>query len=148
MKQLLIWVGVGIFLILAILYFDRISSVFENTLTPVFNKSVGIKVFYPKANETISTPFLIEGEALGSWYFEGSFPINLVNENGDVLATGVAKAKSNWMVNDFVPFESRFDYEGGGSGPASFIFSRDNPSGISEYDRSYNLPIIINTPNI
>ena len=38
-----------------------------------------IRVFSPVENQEITSPLTIEGEAVGNWFFEASFPVFLVN---------------------------------------------------------------------
>jgi len=94
-----------------------------------------------KANQIIESPLKIEGEARGNWYFEGDFPVKLVNKNGDVLAQGIARALSDWMTTDFVPFELVLNFNPGEAGEGTIIFEKDNPSGLPENDDAYELPV-------
>lgn len=52
-----------------------------------------IQVDAPVANATITSPLTITGKARGGWYFEASFPVELKNAGGTVIATGVAQAQ-------------------------------------------------------
>ena len=64
-----------------------------------------ISVSIPKPSQVVRSPLSIEGEARGNWYFEASFPIKLIDADGRELAQGIAQAKSDWMTENFVPFE-------------------------------------------
>jgi len=93
--------------------------------------------------QKISSPLEITGEAKGTWFFEASFPVFLVNWDGLIIAQGVAQAKDNWMTEDFVPFEVELkfikpDYKDNGA----LIFKKDNPSGLSQNDAAYEMPIL------
>lgn len=101
-----------------------------------------------RPGQTISSPLSLTGEARGYWFFEGDFPIVLVNWNGLIIGEGLAQAQSDWMTVDFVPFvaEIRFtkptnptnqDYARRGA----IIFQKSNPSGLSTHDSAYELPI-------
>lgn len=80
---------------------------------------------------TIKSPVTIEGKARGSWYFEGSFPIKLVDENKKVIGTTTAKAKGEWTTNDFVPFTAALTFKPNKlHGFATLILEKDNPSGL------------------
>src|SRR5476651_630333 len=43
-------------------------------------------------NEDLVSPLTVTGEARGSWYFEGSFPVLLLDANGKELSHTTAKA--------------------------------------------------------
>ncbi|MGB7842382.1 MAG: Gmad2 immunoglobulin-like domain-containing protein [Salinimicrobium sp.] len=81
------------------------------------------------------------GRARGSWFFEADFPLEIVNENGKVLAKSYATAQGNWMTNKFVPFSAEVEFEAAGAVKGSLILRRANASGLPENDRSYRLPV-------
>lgn len=106
-----------------------------------------IRVTRPRLNEEIISPLSIEGEARGTWFFEASFPIELTDKDGRIIAEGHAEALSNWMTEDFVPFRAVLEFSAsGGKTPmygerGTLILRKDNPSGISEHDDSLEIPI-------
>jgi len=109
-----------------------------------------IKVSKPQANETLSGTIEIEGEARGFWYFEASFPIQLIDENGNLLVQTIAQAQSdpatgevNWMTENFVPFKARIEAPLDFFGNAFLIFKKDNPSGLPENEEQIQIPIKI-----
>jgi putative hemolysin len=98
--------------------------------------------------DKITSPLKITGEARGGWFFEASFPINLVDWDGRIIAVGIASTKADWMNNNFLPFEAELtftkpanptnqDYASKGT----IIFKADNPSGLSKNDKAYELPV-------
>ena len=101
-----------------------------------------IKVSKPGLNDSISTPLEIEGEARGSWFFEASFPVELLNEKGEVIASGIAQAQSDWMTENFVPFKAKIDFLPSLSGKGTLVLKKDNPSGLPEYDEQAEIPIV------
>jgi hypothetical protein len=100
-----------------------------------------IRLNYPEANMIVSTPLKIEGEARGSWFFEGSFPIKLIGEDGGVIAQGIAEAESDWMSDDFVHFKADLSFNSGASVIGMLILQNDNPSGLPEYDKQFGVPV-------
>ena len=44
-----------------------------------------IKVSAPLQNDVVNSPLKVSGEAKGSWFFEGSFPISLKDSDGNIL---------------------------------------------------------------
>lgn len=115
---------------------------FQKTGEQVEDKSDLIKVSSPKPNEKIRTPLKIAGEARGTWFFEASFPIKLLDENGSLITIVVAQAKEDWMTENFVPFEATMNFPPSLSGKGTLIFKKDNPSGLPEFDDELRMPII------
>jgi len=84
--------------------------------------------------------FTVTGEARGMWYFEGSFPVEVLGKDGKVIAQAPASAITDWMTEEFVPFRVTLDV-GSYSGPATLVLKRDNPSSLPENDASLSVPI-------
>ncbi len=103
-----------------------------------------IQVFEPQANQEISTPVLIKGQARGYWFFEASFPVEVLDENHNTLATGIATAQGDWMTNDFVPFTVSIDFQRPMSKNGYLLLKKDNPSGDPSNDDQLILPIVFN----
>lgn len=102
-----------------------------------------IKVNAPQPFAFISSPLEISGEAKGKWYFEGSFPVSLVDWDGRIIAEGFAQAQSDWMSEDFVKFKATLNF----AKPAVYnngalILKKDNPSGLPENDAALEIPVI------
>jgi hypothetical protein len=104
-----------------------------------------IDVTKPEANETIKSPLEVEGRALGNWFFEGSFPIKLIGEDGKTLAQGIVQAQGDWMTAGFVPFKAKLDFDAGSSTIGMLIFQNDNPSGLPEKEKQFGLPVRFNS---
>src|SRR5258708_1823003 len=73
------------------------------TSTPL---SAHVKVTSPKKNETVGKIFTVEGEAPGPWYFEATFPVQVRNADGDLLANAPAQAQGEWMTDKLVAFKA------------------------------------------
>lgn len=101
-----------------------------------------IKVDQPLPNQDISSPLKIKGKAKGYWFFEGSAPVKLVDNDHNNLATGYVTAKGEWMTNEFVPFEGEVLFQAPDDERGYLIFSRANASGKPEHDRVYRLPVL------
>lgn len=102
-----------------------------------------IKVTSPRANQTVQSPLTIKGEAKGFWFFEASFPVKILDEGGNVLGQGIAQAKSDWMTEDFVPFEAIIDFEAPATEKGFLVLRKDNPSGLPEHDEEFRIPIVL-----
>lgn len=99
----------------------------------------------PRNGQTITSPVTISGKAKGNWYFEASFPISLTDLNGTVLATGIAKAQSDWMTTEYVPFTATLTFRTPPSttGPTYgyVVLKKDNPSGDPQFDKSVSIKV-------
>lgn len=100
----------------------------------------------PSSGASISSPLKISGKARGNWFFEGSFPVILVNWDGKIVANSIAEANGDWMTTDFVPFEATLEFtkpeENNNRG--AIILKKDNPSGESRLDDALEIPIYFN----
>lgn len=112
------------------------------------NSDDRIRVTNIEASETITSPLVVEGEARGTWYFEATFPVILVDWHGLIIAEGYAQADGSWMTEDFVPFtaELNFDspYQTGDPDymqNGTLILQKANPSGLPENDAAVEIPI-------
>lgn len=105
--------------------------------------SARVIVSSPAKNTTVGSRFEVKGEAPGNWFFEASFPIQVRDNDGNVIARTHASALGDWMTTDQVSFSSTINIEGGYTGPATLILMRDNPSGLPEHDDALEIPISI-----
>jgi hypothetical protein len=112
------------------------------TPAPVQN-DVGITVDSPVAMQQISGVAQITGQARGSWYFEGSFPIILLDGNSNEVAYGIATAEDEWMTEAYVPFAGEIDTTGLAAGTYFVMLKKDNPSGEPQNDGQTVFPIMV-----
>lgn len=113
-----------------------------------------IRLDTPRPNQVVSSPLVIRGQARGYWFFEASFPVVLTNWDGLIIAEGIATAQSEWMTEEFVPFEATLEFivdENSYSNKGTLILRKDNPSGLPEYDDALEIPVVFaratgNTP--
>jgi hypothetical protein len=105
-----------------------------------------IQVTTPVANDIIdpSKPLTISGRARGDWYFEASFPVKLVDANGNILSQSSIQTSENWMTEDFVPFEKQLQFSKPTTLTGELILHNDNPSGLSSNDRELRIPLKFN----
>ena len=130
MKKIIVAVIVLILVVILGFIFYRASAKPEPT---IYKDLVFIST--PLAEEEITSPVVIKGEARGTWYFEATFPVVLVNWNGLIIAEGYATAQNDWMTEDFVPFEAVLEFEKPEYGErGAIILQKSNPSGLSEHD--------------
>ena len=113
----------------------------KETETTAKDISEQIKVTKPQPNQVIQSPLTIEGEARGTWFFEATFPVKLLDANGDVIATHFAQAQDDWMTEDFVPFKAQIEFEKPATDTGLLILEKDNPSGLPENDAKIEIPV-------
>jgi len=103
-----------------------------------------IIVLSPKAGDNISSPLAISGQAKGSWFFEATAPVDLVDWDGRIIASGYITAQADWMTEEFVDFtgELVFDNSGAIYPRGALILRADNPSGLPQFDRAVEIPIM------
>lgn len=65
-----------------------------------------VQVSAPIPRAEVQDPVTVTGEARGYWYFEGTFPVLLIDSSGYTVGEGVARAQDDWMTTNFVPFEA------------------------------------------
>ncbi len=103
-----------------------------------------VVVTTPGPNQIITSPIKITGKAKGNWFFEASFPIKLRDSNGKILAVGTAKAQGDWQTADYVEFSASLIFKTPTTTEGSLEFSKDNPSGLPEFEKSFFLPVKFN----
>lgn len=100
-----------------------------------------IRVESPGPGVSASSPLKITGQARGTWFFEGDFPILIVDSEGNELGRGFGTAEGEWMTEDFVPFTASVDFTSPTTTKGTLILQRDNPSGLPENDAQLIIPI-------
>jgi|GEM_PF-1460922 hypothetical protein len=99
-----------------------------------------LRLAAPLSGALVASPLALSGEAAG-WYFEATFPVKLLDANGKVLASGQARATSDWMTTDFVPFTAALDFPAPATATGTLVFKNDNPSGDPTRDEIVSIPV-------
>ncbi|PIX62245.1 hypothetical protein CO057_03070 [Candidatus Uhrbacteria bacterium CG_4_9_14_0_2_um_filter_41_50] len=125
---------------------DSSDSADSDVITPEISYTNAtqddIIVDLPLAGDTITSPLTINGKARGSWFFEASAPVMVVNWDGLIIGEGYIQTTSDWMTADFVDFTGEITftnptYQNNGV----IILKNDNPSGLPENDKALEIPI-------
>ena len=155
MKKIVIPIVIIVIFILFALIFDwgrttQSSIDFNNLATTSTIKQLASNLDMPilvkniKDNQGVTSPIHIEGKARGNWFFEATFPIELVDTDGNMLASVIARAESDWMTTDYVNFTADIEYnKSTTTSHALIILKNDNPSGLPEFDQSIFIPVIL-----
>lgn len=114
------------------------NIVTENTSTSTDDL---IHVFVPLSNVLVQSPLVVKGEARGNWYFEASFPVKIIDANGQVLGQVPAQAQGDWTTTDFVPFLATLQFATSTTETGTVVFQKDNPSGLPANDKSVSIPV-------
>ncbi len=102
-----------------------------------------IEVALPFPGAVTGKEFSVIGKARGYWFFEASFPIQVFDKDGKLLATAIAQAQDEWMTTEFVPFRADVKVPQSYIGPATLVLNKDNPSGLPENEASISFPFTI-----
>lgn len=121
--------------------YPRRCKTFTENIGNELEKMDLIRVGYPRPNQIVVSPLMITGEARGTWFFEASFPVILKDANGQIIASGIAQAKSDWMTENFVPFEAKLEFARPQTSTGVLILRKDNPSGLPEHDDFLEMPV-------
>ena len=117
------------------------GQVFTQNIGNELEKMDLIRVDFPRPNVLVTSPLRISGEARGIWFFEANFPITLVDANGQELSQGFAVAQTDWMSEDFVPFEGKLMFESPPTSTGTLILQKSNPSGLAEQEDQLEVPV-------
>jgi hypothetical protein len=107
----------------------------------ILDKTDLIRVESPEPNQTITSPLIIKGEARGYWFFEASFPVKLLDDEENLIALEIATAQSEWMTEEFVPFEAVVEFNDPAAEKGILVFEKDNPSGLPENADEFRIPV-------
>jgi hypothetical protein len=140
-RILLIFFGL-LLIVLGFVYFscDDCKSRGEVPQTPVAFAN-GVLVTSPLKNAVVQSPLKVTGEAPGTYYFEASFPVRIMDANGTELGVVPAQAQSDWMTTGQVPFEAMLIFNTPTTDTGTLILEKDNPSGLPENADSVSIPI-------
>ena len=100
-----------------------------------------IRVTFPGHGAKIRSPLLIRGEAIGPWFFEGSFPVSILDGNGNVLAQGSAVAEDDWMTEGFVPFTTTIYFGKSPTDGGKVRLHKANASGLPQHEASFDVNV-------
>ncbi len=101
-----------------------------------------IKVKDFELNQIVDSPLVIKGEARGFWYFEGSFPVKIFDENNNLLGVAPTQAQGDWMTESFVPFEVSLAFSTSTTKKGTLVLEKDNPSGLPENADEFRIPVV------
>lgn len=100
------------------------------------------KVTTPLPNSIIKSPLVVKGSVPSGWMFEGTFPIELVDANRKTISDGIGHdvPSGAWQEDKPVDFEATLTFTTL-SKSGYLILRNDNPSGILENSKTFEIPI-------
>jgi len=145
---LLAILGAIMIILLCILFFVPAKKTTQNPPVAVD----GIEVISPKANEKVSSPIKIAGVVNGNGWagFEGQVGTVMFIAKDIELGKGVLTTTSDW-TRPPISFETVLNFsEIIGPTPVSGVlfFHNENPSGDPAKDKTFSLPVNINSGDI
>ncbi len=119
------------------------SSIASSSVSsaPDYSALIHVDSHQPGDSVSVSQPLVVRGEAVGYWFFEASFPVSILDSNGNILAIGPAQAQGDWMTEDFVPFEITLNFTTSDT-TGTLVLANDNPSGMPENAKSISIPVV------
>lgn len=135
----------ALIVILALVFdFGRREAVAPNLNQTNATTSDEITVNFPTDNQAVTSPIQIKGKVVGNWFFEGSFPVELLNSNGEVIATATASTPEDWATTSVIDFSATLVYPKATSTDRGLIILKnDNPSGDPSRDKKDFIPVIL-----
>lgn len=99
-----------------------------------------------KPNDVVSSPLSILGKAVGGWFFEADFPIEIYDGNDKKIGSKYCSfspkiENETWMTEEFVDFKCELQFEKPKTDSGYIIFKKDNPSDMRELDEEFKLPV-------
>lgn len=143
MKKNLLIAAVLIFgvVLCALVWYLNYKPTVVSSVEPVVESDIHVNSF--KAGDSVNSPLEITGQARGTWFFEGSFPIEIVDKTGKVVAQGHAQATSDWMTANFVPFKATITFGVKATQAGEIVLKKDNPSDLPEHDKQIRIPVTL-----
>ncbi len=103
------------------------------------------KVVAPSANQIIHSPVTVAGEAVGTWYFEASFPIIVFDAHGTKLGQAGATAEKNWMTTSMVPYRATVVFATPTTATGYITLTPNDPSGLGKNKSQLYVPVRFET---
>jgi hypothetical protein len=100
-----------------------------------------VRVSAPLENALVASPLTVSGQARGSWFFEATFPVVLLDADGKELAKHYAVADGEWMTEEFVSFTAKLEFAKPAARAGTLVLERANASGLPEHDAEHRVPV-------
>jgi hypothetical protein len=120
-----------------------------NSVQPIFEPSAQVAqpVYDVKLSDlspidSLKSPLILHGEAQGSYFENGSFPVDLVGEDGVVIARGIASTQADTSTDDYVPFVVTITFPKQTQNTmGQLVFHKANSSGDTTRSYEFSVPV-------
>jgi len=106
-------------------------------------KNISITLDNLNSGDKVISGYEVKGSVTGSWFFEGSFPVKILDREGDVLGTVIARTDEDWMTEEEVSFSLVLDIDLEEESVLILKFMKSNPSALEENDDYAQMSITI-----
>lgn len=120
---------------------DGASSSSGSASSGVVQEENVVQVTSPLPDAAVTSPLVVAGQAPGTWYFEASFPVKLLDADGNLLAQAPAQAQGDWMTTAPVTFSATLNFAVPPTATGTLVLEKDNPSGLPENAGSVEVPV-------
>jgi len=100
-----------------------------------------VTVDEPVPHGRITSPLVVRGKVAGSWFFEASFPIEVLDERRRNIGVSFGTARGDWMTEKPVAFTASVRFKAPAGDRGYVVLHRANPSDERENDASVEIPI-------
>jgi len=100
-----------------------------------------IRITNPRPNDSITSPTTITGQARGTWFFEGEFPIFIHDVQNQLICQASATAQGDWMTEEFVAYEATLEFTEPAYGPGTLYLNKHNVSDNADLDDALIIPV-------
>ncbi len=100
-----------------------------------------IIVSHPSSGSQVTSPLVVKGTVPGSWSFEASFPIHLLDANRQLITTAPATLTGDWMTESQVPFSAQLEFSDPETSTGYLIIEKSNPSDLAANADRVEIPI-------
>lgn len=104
-------------------------------------KQEAMRVEAPLTDALVVSPLVVTGQARGTWYFEATFPVSLLDADGKAIISTYAQAQGEWMTEDFVPFRTELTFAAPTTPTGTLVLEKANPSGLPEHAGEVRVPV-------
>lgn len=126
-------------------WLDRINMKVKDLVIPpaeYFSEGgVQLLVSSPDLTKQQQCGFKINGTITGVWFFEGSFPIDLVDDDGNLIVNAIAMTEEDWMTEEQVPFESLINCGSDCPSKGFLILTKNDPSDETNSSDTISIPV-------
>ena len=102
-----------------------------------------IRITAPVVDALVRSPLTVTGEARGGWFFEGSFPVTLLDASDKPIVRGYAQAQGEWMTEQMVPFKAELVFVSPSATNGTLVLEKANPSAEARNHEEARVPVLL-----